>query len=84
MRVMKYIPTTVFVTRDELTSSFKIKNFQKREKCEDILRIYRKRIEEENLELNDMTADELVRRITRAGWVTGTVKKVSSHNCNAP
>ena len=38
-RVMKYIPTTVFVTRDELTSSFKIKNFQKREKCEDILRI---------------------------------------------
>ena len=28
-RVMKYIPTTVFVTRDELTSSFKIKNFQK-------------------------------------------------------
>lgn len=32
-RVMKYIPTTVFVTRDELTSSFKIKNFQKKEKC---------------------------------------------------
>jgi hypothetical protein len=58
-RVMKYIPTTVFVTRDELTSSFKIKNFQKKEKCEDILRIYRKRIEEENLEFNDMTADEL-------------------------
>ena len=28
-RVMKYIPTTVFVTRDELTSSFKIKNFEK-------------------------------------------------------
>ena len=31
-RVMKYIPTTVFVTRDELTSSFKIKNFQKNAK----------------------------------------------------
>ena len=71
-RVMKYIPTTVFVTRDELTSSFKIKNFQKKEKCEDILRIYRKRIEEENLELNDMTADELVRRITRKDIVKPT------------
>ena len=71
-RVMKYIPTTVFVTRDELTSSFKIKNFQKKEKCEDILRIYRKRIEEENLEFNDMTADELVRRITRKDIVKPT------------
>ena len=30
-RVMKYIPTTVFVTRDELTSSFKIKNYEKLE-----------------------------------------------------
>ena len=71
-RVMKYIPTTVFVTRDELTSSFKIKNFQKKEKCEDILRIYRKRIEEENLEFNDMTADELVRRITHKDIVKPT------------
>ena len=64
-RVMKYIPTTVYVTRNELTPSFRIRNCQKREKCEEILRIYRKRIEEENLEFNDMTADELVRRITR-------------------
>lgn len=70
-RVMKYIPTTVFVTRDELTSSFKIKNFQKK-KCKDILRIYRKRIEEENLEFNDMTADELVRRITHKDIVKPT------------
>ena len=71
-RVMKYISTTVFVTRKELTSSFKIKNFQKKEKCEDILRIYRKRIEEENLEFNDMTADELIRRITRKDIVKPT------------
>lgn len=71
-RVMKYISTTVFVTRDELTSSFKVKDLQKKAKCEELLRTYRKRIEDENLEFNDMTANELVRRITRKNIVKPT------------
>ena len=57
---VRFIPTTMYVTKKDITSSFKIKNVQIIDRCEDLIRIYRERISELNLELNDIDIDTVV------------------------
>ena len=55
-----YIPTTMFVTQKDLTASGKIKNRSVLDRCEDIIRMYRQKIEKLNLELNDVEFKSIV------------------------
>ena len=63
-RQTRFIPTTEYVTKKELTPSFKIKNQNIVDKCDELIRHYRKKISELNLEINDVGIDELVNYIT--------------------
>ena len=63
-RVVRYISTTEYVTKKELTPSFKIKNQNIVDKCDELIRYYRKKISELNLEINDVGIDELINYIT--------------------
>ena len=53
-RKIRYISTTMYVTKKDLTSSFKIKNQLILDKCEEIIKAYRNKIASLNLELNSM------------------------------
>ena len=53
-RKVSYLSTSIYVTRADITSSFKIKNQQIIDKCDDIIRTYRKIIMSLNLEVNDI------------------------------
>lgn len=50
-----YLPTSIYVTKQDLTTTFKIKNQRILDKCEDIIRSYRKKIEELDLDFNDFS-----------------------------
>lgn len=63
-RVVRYISTTEYVIKKELTPSFKIKNQNIVDKCDELIRYYRKKISELNLEINDVGIDELINYIT--------------------
>lgn len=63
-RQTRFIPTTEYVTKKELTPSFKIKNQNIVDKCDELIRHYRKKISELNLEINDVGIDELINYIT--------------------
>ncbi len=63
-RVVRYISTTEYVTKKELTPSFKIKNQNIVDKCDELIRYYRKKMSELNLEINDVSIDELINYIT--------------------
>lgn len=63
-RQTRFIPTTEYVTKKELTPSFKIKNQNIVDKCDELIRHYRKKISELNLEINDVGIDELTNYIT--------------------
>lgn len=63
-RVVRYISTTEYLTKKELTPSFKIKNQNIVDKCDELIRHYRKKISELNLEINDVGIDELINYIT--------------------
>lgn len=64
-RKTRYIATTMYVSKKDLTPSFKIKNQSVIDKCEDLIREYRKRIASLNLELNDMDIDSIVEELKR-------------------
>lgn len=53
-RKSRYIPTSMYVSKKDMTASFKIKNQQVIDKCDDLIRVYRAKIAPLNLELNDM------------------------------
>ncbi|MFA6718950.1 MAG: phage integrase SAM-like domain-containing protein [Prevotella sp.] len=53
-RKVRYIPTTMYVTKKDLTASFKIKNADILDRCNELIRVYRERVNELNLELNDI------------------------------
>lgn len=55
-----YISTTMYVTKKDMTASFKIKNREILNKCEDLIRSYREKISRLNLELNDIDFDTIV------------------------
>lgn len=59
-RKVRYISTTMYVTQKDLTASFKIKNHQVIDKCEELIREYQKNIAPLNLELNEMDIDSIV------------------------
>lgn len=59
-RMTRYISTTMYVTKKDLTASFKIKNQQIIDRCEDLIKIYRYKINSLNLEINSMDIDTIV------------------------
>lgn len=63
-RKIRYIPTSMYVTKKDVTTSFKIKNQQVLDRCDDIIRVYRQRVNELELEFNDISIDTIVEYIT--------------------
>lgn len=59
-RKVRYISTTMYVSKKDLTASFKIKNQQIIDKCEELIKIYREKISKLNLELNSIDIDTIV------------------------
>lgn len=64
-RVTKDIPTSIFVGKKDMTVSFKIKNNVIIDKCDDLIRLFKKRMYDLNLEVNDMPIDTIVDYLTR-------------------
>lgn len=59
-RKVRYVSTTMYVTKKDLTASFKIKNQQVIDKCEDLIRVYRDKVNKLNLEINSMDIDSVI------------------------
>lgn len=59
-RKIRYISTTMYVTKDDLTSSYKIKNMDIVDRCNDLIKVYRKKVNDLNLEFNDIDIDAVV------------------------
>lgn len=57
---VRFIPTTMYVTKKDITASFKIKNANILDRCNDIIKEYRSRLSELNLEFNDIDIDTIV------------------------
>ncbi len=64
-RVAKYLSTSIFVTKKDLTPKFTIKNYQIIDKCEALVATYRKRAMELNTELNDLDMETVIKFLTR-------------------
>lgn len=56
-RKVRYISTTMYVTKKDLTAGFKIKNQLILDKCDALIREYRNRIAKLNLEINSIDID---------------------------
>lgn len=59
-RKTRYLSTTMYVTKKDLTASLKIKNQQILDRCDMLIREYRKKIEGLFLEVNDIRASERI------------------------
>lgn len=59
-RKVRYISTTMYVTKKDITASFKIKNQQIMDKCDNLIRSYRDKLGKLNLELNSLDIDSIV------------------------
>lgn len=70
-RQVRYISTTMYVTKKDLTSSLKIKNQQILDRCDDLIRIYRNKISKLNLELNDIQIDTIIKYLKSKDEKTG-------------
>lgn len=57
---VRFIPTMMYVTKKDITSSFKIKNADILDRCNDLIKVYRERVNELNLEFNDIDIDTVV------------------------
>lgn len=57
---VRYIPTTMYITKKDITASFKIKNAAVIDRCNDLIKNYRERINELNLELNEIYIDTII------------------------
>lgn len=57
---VRFIPTTMYVTKKDITASFKIKNANILDRCNDMIKLYRERVNELNLEFNDLDIDTIV------------------------
>lgn len=57
---VRFIPTTMYVTKKDITASFKIKNANILDRCNDIIKEYRNRLSELSLEFNDIDIDTIV------------------------
>lgn len=68
---VRFIPTTMYVTKKDITTSFKIKNARIIDRCNDLIKEYRSRVNELNLEFNDIDIDTIVNYIKRKKEVNG-------------
>ena len=59
-RKTRYLSTTMYVTKKDLTASLKIKNQQILDRCDMLIREYRKKIDGLFLEVNDMDIDSII------------------------
>lgn len=59
-RKVRYISTTMYVTKEDLTSSYKIKNMDIVDRCNDLIKVCRKKVNDLNLEFNDIDIDTVV------------------------
>ena len=57
---VRFIPTTLYITKKDITASFKIKNANILDRCNDIIKEYRSRLNELSLEFNDIDIDTIV------------------------
>lgn len=57
---VRFIPTTMYVNKKDITASFKIKNANILDRCNDIIKEYRSRLSELSLEFNDIDIDTIV------------------------
>ncbi len=64
-RKVRYIPTQMYVAKEDLTTSLKIKNQLVLDKCEEIIRVWRERVYSLNLELKDVEIEEIIKRMTQ-------------------
>ena len=88
-RAIRNIPTSMYVSKGDLTASMKIKNRAILDKCDDLIREYRQRINALNLELNDMPLPMIVERITSRSSSEGVdfiafVEKWMERNATKP
>lgn len=58
-----YLPTTMYVSKKEVTASFKIKDRAVLDRCDELIREYRRRVAAMNLELNDVPMEAIVARL---------------------
>ena len=56
---VRFISTTMYVTKKDITSSFKIKNANVLDRCNELIKTYRDRVNELNLEFNDIDIDTI-------------------------
>lgn len=61
--VVRFIPTTMYVTKKDITPSFKIKNGSVIDRANELIKVFRERVNELSLELNDMGIDAIVKYI---------------------
>lgn len=57
---VRFIPTTLYITKKDITASYKIKNANILDRCNDIIKEYRNRLRELSLEFNDIDIDTIV------------------------
>lgn len=62
---VRFIPTTMYVTKKDITSSFKIKNANILDRCNGIIKEYRSRLSELSLEFNAIDIDTIVSYIQK-------------------
>lgn len=85
-RKVRYISTTMYVTKKDLTASFRIKNQQILDKCDELIKAYRNKVNPLNLELNDIDIDSVVdylkRKDEKAGidFISFSRKWCNSHS----
>ena len=90
---VRFIPTTIYITKKDITASFKIKNANILDRCNDIIKEYRNRLSELSLEFNDIDIDTIVSYIRQkkknkgvsftdfaAKWIEGsTIKGIKNY-----
>ena len=57
---VRFIPTTMYINKKDITASFKIKNANILDRCNDLIKEYRSRLSELSLEFNDIDIDTIV------------------------
>lgn len=57
---VRFIPTSMYVSKKDITASYKIKNTNIIDRGNDLIKAYREKINELNLELNDIDIDTIV------------------------
>lgn len=62
---VRFIPTTMYINKKDITASFKIKNANILDRCNDIIKEYRSRLSELSLEFNDIDIDTIVSYIQK-------------------